>query len=237
MHELAKDLLTAFEEHADSKRAVPMRSYMKDIDAFYGIPAPLRKQLLRHILGMYPKTILSEWESILKDLTCTGKREAMYAAIEIAEKAHKHWKVNAVKTLLAIVHHRPWWDTIDALAPLIGIYFDRFPEQRNVLIEEWMASGNMWLQRICILFQKRYKTNTDKELLFSICMRLANEKEFFIRKGIGWALREYAYVNPKAVQEFVSTSPLSSLSKKEALKALARKITHDALSPEQQIRV
>jgi 3-methyladenine DNA glycosylase AlkD len=223
MHDCTKAVLSAFEQYADPERAIPMRAYMKDIDAFYGIPSPTRKQLLRQTLAQYPKSILSEWKQIVIELIEKGNREAFYSAIEIAEKAYKYWDVGAIDVLLKMSHHKPWWDTIDAIAPLIGMYFKAFPEKRDHFISEWMNSGNMWLQRICLLFQKRYKSETDKELLFELCLRLADEKEFFIRKGMGWALREYSYVNPKAVSSFVQTSPLSALTKKEAMKAINRK--------------
>jgi len=222
MHACSQSLLSAFDEHADSNRALPMRAYMKNIDAFYGISSPDRKQLCNNILAQFPKTILSDWQIIVKDLMKKGKREAMYAAIDIAQKAHKHWDLKAIDTLLELALHHSWWDTIDAIAPLIGIYFEKYPDKRNSLIEKWMHSGNFWLQRLCLLFQKRYKSNTDKELLFSLCLRLAKEKEFFIRKGMGWALREYSYVNPKDVKQFVLSSPLSPLTKKEALKVIER---------------
>jgi len=222
MHACSQALLSAFDEHADSNRALPMRAYMKNIDAFYGISSPDRKQLCNNILAQFPKTILSDWQIIVKDLMKKGKREAMYAAIDIAQKSHKHWDLKAIDTLLELALHHSWWDTIDATAPLIGIYFEKYPDKRNSLIEKWMHSGNSWLQRLCLLFQKRYKSNTDKELLFSLCLRLAKEKEFFIRKGMGWALREYSYVNPKDVKQFVLSSPLSPLTKKEALKVIER---------------
>ena len=222
MHACSQALLSAFDEHADSNRALPMRAYMKNIYAFYGISSPDRKQLCNNILAQFPKTFLSDWQIIVKDLMKKGKREAMYAAIDIAQKAHKHWDLKAIDTLLELALHHSWWDTIDAIAPLIGIYFEKYPDKRNSLIEEWMHSGNFWLQRLCLLFQKRYKSNTDKELLFSLCLRLAKEKEFFIRKGMGWALREYSYVNPKDVKQFVLSSPLSPLTKKEALKVIER---------------
>lgn len=222
MHACSQALLSAFDNHADSNRALPMRAYMKNIDAFYGISSPDRKQLCNNILAQFPKTILSDWQIIVKDLMKKGKREAMYTAIDIAQKAHKHWDLKAIDTLLELALHHSWWDTIDAIAPLIGIYFEKYPDRRNSLIEKWMHSGNFWLQRLCLLFQKRYKSNTDKELLFSLCLRLAKEKEFFIRKGMGWALREYSYVNPKDVKQFVLSSPLSPLTKKEALKVIER---------------
>ena len=222
MYPCSQALLSACNHHADPQKAIPMYAYMKEIDAFYGIPAPLRKQVLRQTLAEFPKDILSDWKTIVIELMRNGKREAFYSAIEIAEKSVKHWDEDAIDTLLEMVHYHSWWDTIDAIAPLIGIYISLFPQHRDRFISEWMSSGNFWLQRICLLFQKRYKSHTDQKLLFDLCLRLAEEKEFFIRKGMGWALREYSYVNPKAVSAFVHASPLSALTKKEALKVINR---------------
>lgn len=223
MHPVATSLLRIFEENADSKRALEMSAYMKHIDEFYGIPAPVRKQFAKDVLNSDGNNALSDWQEIILDLMKHGKREGMYCAIEYAEKAHKHWKEDAIDYLMMLILHRSWWDSVDALASLIGIYFKKFPQKRDAFINEWMVSDNMWLRRICLLFQKRYKQDTDEQLLFSLCLKFAGEKEFFIRKGMGWALREYSYVNPESVREFVEKSPLSALTKKEAMKAINRK--------------
>jgi len=103
-----------------------------------------------------------------------------------------------------------------------------FPSLRAVSqIPKWLASGNMWLQRTALLFQLKYKTGTDVELMFQIIRQLAESKEFFIRKAIGWALREYSKTNPAAVMNFVESHPLSNLSKREALKVIARKSSRE----------
>ncbi len=86
-----------------------------------------------------------------------------------------------------------------------------------------MAPGNFWLQRTALLFQLKYKTQTDVELMFDLIMRLSHEKKFFIRKAIGWILREYSKTNPKAVIYFVENNQLSHLSKTETLKVINRK--------------
>lgn len=223
MHPLASSLLHVFEKNADQKRALEMSAYMKHIDEFYGIPSPKRKQFAKDVLHAHGKDALSDWQEITLDLKKYGKREAMYCAIEYAEKAHKYWKEDAIDVLMILILHRSWWDSVDALASLIGIYFKKYPEKRDGYINAWMESDNMWLRRICLLFQKRYKQATDEQLLFSLCLKFADEKEFFIRKGMGWALREYSYVNPESVREFIEKSPLSALSKKEAMRAINRK--------------
>ncbi|MDY0078468.1 MAG: DNA alkylation repair protein, partial [Bacteroidales bacterium] len=99
-----------------------------------------------------------------------------------------------------------------------GSHFQRFPEIRDETLSKWMLSGNFWLQRSCLIFQLKYKEQTDEALLFELCRQLGGEKEFFIRKAIGWALRQYARTAPQAVKQFVDSTDLQPLSKREALK-------------------
>ena len=97
----------------------------------------------------------------------------------------------------------------------------QFPEETEKVIEKFSNSENIWLNRSTILFQLDYKQKTNLDLLFALCQRHSNSDEFFIRKAIGWALREYAKTNPSAVIRFVETNNLKPLSKKEALKNIA----------------
>ena len=116
---------------------------------------------------------------------------------------------------------KSWWDSVDGLASwMVGEHFKRFPHQRDQYIDKWMKSGNMWLQRTCLLFQLGYKDKTDEILMGSIIMSLNGSKEFFIDKAIGWILREYSKTDFQAVINFVDNNELSNLSKREALKWL-----------------
>ena len=94
------------------------------------------------------------------------------------------------------------------------------PECGNQLMEEWISEENLWLRRTAILHQLAYKEKTDQDRLFSFCIQRAHEKEFFIQKAIGWALRTYARTNKTAVKQFVETNraSLAPLSIREALK-------------------
>jgi len=142
-----------------------------------------------------------------------------YAGMEVLFRQRKKSSAESIGLLEWMITRKSWWDTVDYIAPnLVGNLFIAFPELRDETIENWMKSGNFWLQRSCLLFQLKYKANTDSGLLFNLCTRLAGEKEFFIRKAIGWSLREYAKTNPEAVKSFVDRTELSGLSKREALK-------------------
>jgi 3-methyladenine DNA glycosylase AlkD len=93
---------------------------------------------------------------------------------------------------------------------------------RKLKLAQWRSSEDFWLRRTCILFQLKYKKETDFELLKAIIRENLGSKEFFINKAIGWSLRQYSRIDPNAVRAFVNETPLAPLSAKEALKWLKR---------------
>ena len=113
-----------------------------------------------------------------------------------------------------------WWDTVDWLAKLVGEHFRRYPALIRPGTERWMASDNFWLQRVCLIFQLKYKGATDAALLFGYVRRIAGSREFFLQKGAGWALREYSKTDPDDVRAFVETTRLAPLTKREALRLM-----------------
>ena len=120
---------------------------------------------------------------------------------------------------------KSWWDTVDTIAShMTGAMVFNYPETATIM-DEWIDHENMWIRRTAILHQLNFKDRTDPKRLFDYCKKRMNEPDFFIRKAIGWALRQYSYVDASAVIQFVKTyeSELSTLSKSEALKALKRK--------------
>jgi len=218
MISFSQNIQQVFQNHADQELAMPMQAYMKNLFTFYGLKSPLRRSLMKQTMSLYPKDLLLHVNDIARDLYNHHQRELHYVAIECVDKAQKYWNIQTIELLEYMITTHSWWDSVDSIAPLVGLYFQKFPEQRMTCITKWMASKNMWLQRICILHQKRYKAQTDQQLLFSLCIQLKESKEFFIRKAIGWALREYSYVHPDAVISFVHSHEFSGLTKREALK-------------------
>jgi 3-methyladenine DNA glycosylase AlkD len=109
---------------------------------------------------------------------------------------------------------------VDSISGSVGVHFQRFPQVRKKYLSKWRTSDNFWLRRSCILFQLDYRTETDFDLLSGIIRENLGSKEFFINKAIGWALRQYARVDPQAVRKFVKSTPLHPLSRREALKHL-----------------
>lgn len=215
-----KLLRNHFAAHADQQRAVAMSAYMKEVAPFFGIPSPLRRQLTREFYATHGLPEPDAVSSLVRLLWEQPERECHYFAMELCGKFARKATPDAPALYEHLILHHSWWDTVDYIAPhLFGPWLKRHPEQTTPLVNQWLKSGQLWLWRTALLFQLNYKTDTDEQLLFRICRQLAPEKEFFVRKGIGWALRHYARVAPKQVQEFVAATPdLSPLSRKEALK-------------------
>jgi 3-methyladenine DNA glycosylase AlkD len=213
-----------FQAAADPVKAQPMKKYMKNLFEFLGITKPQRIPLKKEFLKKERLPGVERLEGIIKQLWELPGREYQYFAFELVEHYRKQLKEQDIELLEYMITNKSWWDTVDFIAAnLVGAHFKQFPRLVGPYTARWLASGNMWLQRTAILFQLKYKTGTDVELMFQIIGQLADSKEFFIRKAIGWALREYSKTNPAAVIKFVESQPLSNLSKREALKVIARK--------------
>ena len=219
MH-LIHDLTNAFEKAAVASDRMPMIKYMKGHFDFYGVRSPKRKELFREILksnGIPPHQLAIK---IILDLMNHPKREMNYAAIDLALRVQKKYsQPEDLQWIREIILTRSWWDTVDGIAPnILGKFLQNYPELRDPCLKDFIQSDNIWLQRSTLLFQLRYKQDTDLDILFILCKSLSYSKEFFIQKAIGWALRQYAYTNKEAVYGFVEGHSLSNLSKREALK-------------------
>ncbi len=196
-----------------------MKKYMKDLFEFYGIKSPIRRELYKQHKqqsGLIPKDQATE---IMKWCWQAPQRDYQYFAMEFLGKVAKKADREIIGLYEYMITHKSWWDTIDYIASnLVGVYFTLYPELIEEYTSKWMDSDNMWLQRVCLLFQLKYKSRTDTRLLEKFILRLSGSKEFFIRKAIGWSLREYSKTNPDYVKTFVSEHQLSGLSEREALK-------------------
>jgi 3-methyladenine DNA glycosylase AlkD len=229
-------LRQAYAAHADAARAVPMQAYMKSAMPFCGIPAPLRRQLSAALVRSRPlpdaatlaDTMLELWRSA----SC---REQRYASMELARVgAHAALGRAAGLALLPVYEEMittgAWWDYCDDISGhAIAQLLQRHPDAMKPLLRRWARGGDLWLRRAAFLCQRRLKAGFDAELLYDTVRpsigsgRFADE--FFIRKGLGWALRERSYAAPGEVQDFCREheGQLSALTRREALKAIARR--------------
>lgn len=216
------DLKEAFEALALPQNAGPMEAYMKNRFPFLGIKTTERRTVFKELLKRHREEISQNARAVSQELWALPQREYHYCAVEVLiEATKKGFDKSEISLFEKMVITNSWWDTVDVIAKyLAGGYLKQYPERRGQVIGNFSSSENMWLNRTAILFQLGYKKDTDEGLLFRECEKHKGSKEFFIRKAIGWALREYAKTNPEAVKTFVATAGLSPLSEREALKNL-----------------
>jgi 3-methyladenine DNA glycosylase AlkD len=193
----------AFEVISNQENAKQMRKYMKEKFAFFGINTPKRKEIYKEHKNKYGLIPDSEKYDVVNWCLAAPQREFQYFAMELLGKRQKDVEPKIIDLYEYMIITKSWWDTVDFIAAnLVGSYFKQYPENTNQMTAKWMHSDNIWLQRSCLLFQLKYKTNTDAKLLVSFIQPLLSSKEFFIRKAIGWALREYSKTNADFVIQF-----------------------------------
>jgi 3-methyladenine DNA glycosylase AlkD len=215
----ARKLEALLRSHANPEAAAAMAAYMRDLFPFLGIKTPERAALTRQFIAEHGVPDGEELEEAVRELWALPEREYQYAALHLFEKRAKKSPQGRIALLEEIITSKSWWDTVDAIAgKLVGAFMREYPALIPETINRWIESEDMWLRRSAILFQLNYREATDEKLLFDLIRRCAEEKEFFIRKAIGWALRQYAKTDAGAVRRFVSETPLSPLSVREALK-------------------
>ncbi len=216
-------LILRFEEHSDTDNAVAMEAYLKNLFPLYGIKAPIRKKIFKEVTNHFKAELTRENIIHIASLLYQKKhRELHYCAIELVDLfLKKKYKVDDIQFIQKLITTNSWWDSVDFIAKhILGNYLLQFTNQTSQVIQKFSTSEHMWLNRSAILFQLGYKAKTDSKLLFRLCDQHKSSDEFFIKKAIGWALREYSKVNPKAVGSYVATASLKPLSEKEALKRI-----------------
>lgn len=200
--------------------AIAMKKYMRNKSEFYGIKSAPRRAAVAEHLKEFGMIATNELEAFLHYCWDSPYRELQYSCMEIIDR-EKHPPVEHLELYEWMVLRKSWWDSIDFIAPsLMGRLFSQNTDLIKENTERYVQSGELWLQRSALIFQLKYKEKTDLNLLFQYCERLAGEKDFFIRKAIGWSLRQAGKFCPNEVIDFVDKTELSNLSTKEALKHL-----------------
>lgn len=221
MHQWVVATQKALAPLANSENACFMQSYLRGQFEFYGIQSGPRREAMKHLFSHSQLPAIDEVPLVLEELWSLPQREFQMVAVDLLIKMKKRLPVAMLGDLQRCITTKSWWDTVDMLAThIIGSFYLRYPNETMAFIERWRDQDNMWLRRTTLLFQLKYKQNTDVPLLFSLIKENKSDNEFFIQKAIGWVLREYSKTNPEAVMEFIDSEKLQGLAKREGLKWL-----------------
>lgn len=211
-----------FEEFYNNKnevQAVPMAKYMKNLFPFLGLKKPERMAIAKEFLNERKKDSEINWE-FTKQCFEMPEREFQYLAIDYMEKVVDLFTADDMGKIEQILTTKSWWDSVDAINKIVGHIAMKYPKVKEDNILKWMKCDNIWLNRISIIFQLRYKDRTDTEFLRKAIIYHSQTEEFFINKATGWALREYSKTNKEWVRDFIDANELSKLSIREGSKYL-----------------
>ena len=215
----------SLERQADPKKAGPMQAYMKSTMPFYGIQAPGLRQLCDPLFADHTLTTAAAWRQTIAGLWDTAtRREQRYAALELAayQPYQRFVSMALVPLYRRLIQDGAWWDTVDSLAHRVAVLLATYPAPLKRTLRAWAKQDSIWLRRVAIIAQVGAGEATDVELLYDCIRPSLDSKEFFLRKAIGWALREYAKANPAEVRTFLTghRQQLSPLSMREAEKGI-----------------
>lgn len=208
---------------ADPVQAAPMRAYMLGQFDFLGVRATPRRQALRAL----PR--LKDWTgeellALADALWALPEREFRYVAIDLLARYHRQLASDCLPRLGQLVQRQSWWDTVDGLAGVVGdvVQQERAGHDLQPCMDDWLQHPHLWMRRVAMLHQLGWKDATDEARLLRYALALAPEKDFFIRKSIGWALRDYARTRPGVVRAFLEkhATDFSGLTRREAAKHL-----------------
>ncbi len=224
---LVQQVRTALAAAGDPVRAVRQQQYMKSEMPFHGLASPELTALLRPLLAAYRPTTRREWEATVRALWDEAThREERYAALALARhRTARPWRDAAVLPLARhLVLTGAWWDYVDDIAShLAGAALEADRRRATPVLWAWATDEDVWVRRTAVLCQLGRREDTDLELLRHAVESNVDDTSFWLRKAIGWALREHARHDPDWVLAEVERldGRISGLSRREALKHLA----------------
>lgn len=217
---VADDIRAALRAEADPALALGQQAYMKSAMPFLGVRVPRARAIARQCAkGTTDAASLLDAAGDLWD--AASHREERYAAMTLLALRPLRGDPRLVPVIEHMVRTGQWWDFTDELAHRLADLHDADPVGTAALVRGWATDVDLWVRRIAILSQLGRRDRLDARLLADTIAPNAADGEFFIRKAIGWALREFARVDPGWVREYVGTHALSPLSRREALKHLS----------------
>jgi len=200
--------------------AEPMQKYMKDQFVFLGMKTPQRREASKPFIAAGEDADSGELLAAASRLWEYEARDYQYVGADLLKRWKRRLEPDAIEVVEHLITAKSWWDTVDVLAAhVVGTLVTRHPDLLSVM-DDWIADENIWLARSAIIHQLFFKEATDVDRLFAYATQQMGHTDFFIRKAIGWSLRQYARTDSDAVVAFVEANAddLSGLTKREALK-------------------
>jgi 3-methyladenine DNA glycosylase AlkD len=219
--ELVTAVRAALRAVRDPGRAPAMQTYMKSAMPYLGVPVPEVRRITRRCAAASPLESAADLQVSVRALWYEAAfREERYAATALCDvpAARGLRSPELLPLYRELIVSGAWWDHTDELAHRVGELLAGWPDQVRPEVRGWIAAGDLWLRRVAIICQLGRRADTDLSLLVDAISANAADREFFIRKAIGWALRDYARTDPGWVVAFVAANELSPLSRREALK-------------------
>ncbi len=223
MGDLATFVASELSKRGDPEKAGPMAAYLKTDMPFYGVQKKGRVEVLRAIKKNLSIDSNDDYRKAVLELWAQPHREEKYMAIAIAKEYTHYLDHENIDLYRKLIVEGAWWDFVDDVAiKCVGIVHRDQRDEMAAVIEAWIEDDDMWLRRTALISPIKHKAETDYATLFDHCLRRAHETEFFIRKAIGWTLREYAKTEPERVRAFLieNREKWSGLTLREAGKHL-----------------
>jgi 3-methyladenine DNA glycosylase AlkD len=219
--DLRSGLRAALRGAADPDRARAMQAYLKTTEPCLGVRLPEVRRLTRAAAAAFPPTTVADLVQTAGALWReAAHREERYAAIALTGLPLGRGELPLLPLLQEMITTGAWWDLVDGIAGGVRDLLLTHPETMRPALRDWARSPDRWLRRSAVIAQLGARERTDTALLAEVVEVNAADPEFFVRKAIGWALRDLTKTDPDWVRHFLATHELSPLSRREAAKHL-----------------
>ena len=220
------DVRRRLQEAGDASKAVQMQAYMKSALPFHGVSSPDSRLIMREVLATHALPDRATWQATVLALwDDAGHREERYAALAVAKD--RRYAAHRDPDVLPLYRHLlvtgAWWDLVDDVAThLVGDVLARHRSAATPVVRAWASDDDLWLRRSAVICQVGHGADLDADLLRHAIEANVDDTSFWLRKAIGWALRQHARTDPDWVRAEVDRlgDRLSGLSRREALKHL-----------------
>lgn len=210
---------TQLRAHANPAKAPAAAAYLRHLFPLLGVAKPERDEATREFRKYTAHLAAPEVLRVMDALFSEPEREFHYLAISVFEQRWKAFEHEHYNQALLFIDRNSWWDSVDALSTPLGLWLRQRQELLPAYYEK-LLSGSMWSRRTAIILQLRWKEATNRTELKNAIARNVGDKEFFIQKAIGWALRDFSRTDPAWVTNTLTELGITGLAAREASKYL-----------------